>query len=107
MQRVMPINGASPILTLVASCIALLSVCNVNRTVATTGFASPSLLRLSRRVWCGWGTKHKTILTIKLGLLEDLHFTDVDVVQREDALTRLLYILADTVRNPVIVTNAS
>ncbi len=36
-------------------CIACCSACSVCRTVVTTGFARPNLLRFSRRVQCGWG----------------------------------------------------
>ncbi len=35
--------------------ILLLVACSVYRTVVTTGFVHPNLLRFSRCVWCAWG----------------------------------------------------
>ena len=37
-------------------------VCSVYRTVATTGFAHLNLLRFSRRVQCGWGSRKRQFL---------------------------------------------
>ena len=42
--------------------------------------------------------------TVKFRLLEDLDFANVDVVQRVDALTVLLNVLANTVWNSTILT---
>ena len=38
----------------------LLVACSVYRTVVTTGFARPNLLRFSRGAQCGWGPKEFT-----------------------------------------------
>ena len=41
--------------------ILLLVACSVNSPVATIGFSPPNLLRFSRRVWCAWGLREKTL----------------------------------------------
>lgn len=40
-------------------------------------------------------------LTLKLGLLQHLHFPDIDVMQGVDGLAGLLDVLSHTVRDPV------